>query len=603
MPSGQVRAVVRQFHQLFGHGTTTGIPERHLLERFATTRDEIAFEALIARHGPMVQGVCRRVLRDPRDVEDAFQATFLVLAQKASAIRNPELLGNWLYGVAHRVATRARTTMLRRRAEDLAAVPEPVAPEDDPDLFELSAVLDQELRRLPEKYRAPIVLCHLEGQTHEEAAARLRWPVGTVRGRLARGRALLRGRLTRRGVTPTSAALVALLARDVRAALPETLVGSTVRAAITISQGAAAGAVSATALSLANSVVRTMAMSKLKLFAGTLFAAGAITGGAVATARQDSAASRPELPAADAAPAVNAPLGAQVPDLPPPNRNRPARRGEAREALDLQTAETARSRPPDPKFPRANATPSPNTNLENWLKETQDGVNEALKTTTMEITSLRTRLETAQAHAARLRALKQALESPLPAVLQEVALEQGNTLIPTETLGPAVGGVPGDPPLAANANNVIPPFESNGPPAEPRGVKPGDRIRIEVLEALPGRPITGIRPVRADGTISVDFYGDLQVAGLTRTEIKTKLVNLLRKHLTEESLGLVDQDPSAAGGRRKIDPADTDRVYVDDAPLEATATDLRLRALERKLDQMLQLQQFNERRPETPKNP
>ena len=192
--------VFRQIDRLFGEGTLTGLGDGPLLERYLTRRDEDAFAALVDLHGPMVLGLCRRMLRDPRDIEDAFQATFLVLVRKAPAIRDRNLLSNWLYGVAFRVARRAWTRTLRRRDREasvgeleFAAEPGSTArPEFDP-------TLDQELSRLPEKYRAPLILCYLRGKTHDQAAAELRCPVGTIRSRLARGRDLLRKRLTRRG--------------------------------------------------------------------------------------------------------------------------------------------------------------------------------------------------------------------------------------------------------------------------------------------------------------------------------------------------------------------------------------------------------------------
>ncbi len=178
-----------------------------LLERFAADRDEAAFEALVSRHGPMVLGTCRRMLADPHDVEDAFQATFLVLARKAGSIRDADRLGPWLHGVARRVAARSRALSSPPEvASSEPAVEEPAV--ESPDLLEaleLREVLDEELARLPEKYRAPLVLCYLEGLTHDEAAEHLRWPVGTVRSRLAGGRDRLRARLTRRGLAPSAA--------------------------------------------------------------------------------------------------------------------------------------------------------------------------------------------------------------------------------------------------------------------------------------------------------------------------------------------------------------------------------------------------------------
>src|SRR5262249_17501866 len=148
--------------------------------------DEAAFTALVNRHGPMVLGVCRRVLRPAHDADDAFQATLLVLLRKARPLRRPELLGNWLYGVAHRTALKARTLAAKRRARErpvvdhLAGAPSPTAAWGD-----VRPVLDEEVSRLPAKYRAPVVLCYLEGKTNEEAARLLGCPTGTVFSRLA----------------------------------------------------------------------------------------------------------------------------------------------------------------------------------------------------------------------------------------------------------------------------------------------------------------------------------------------------------------------------------------------------------------------------------
>jgi RNA polymerase sigma factor (sigma-70 family) len=152
--------VFRQIDRLYREGTLAGLGDSQLLERYLTRRDEAAFEALVTLHGPMVLGLCRRILHDPRDVEDAFQATFLVLVRKASALRHRGLLSNWLYGVAFRVATRARSNTMRRRGREIAVanLEAPVDPERA-DLVEIGPVLDQELSRLPGKYRAPLVLC------------------------------------------------------------------------------------------------------------------------------------------------------------------------------------------------------------------------------------------------------------------------------------------------------------------------------------------------------------------------------------------------------------------------------------------------------------
>ncbi len=242
MASGQFAAVLRQIDRLFTSGSVTGMSEGQLLERFVARRDGAAFEAMVARHGPMVLGVCRRVLRDPHDVEDAFQATFLVLVRKAGSLRRRDLLGNWLYGVAYRVALRARASSSRRRAIEAQVGRSEVESSNG----ESRPWLHEEIARLPEKYRIPIVLCYLEGRTHEEAAEHLRWPVGTVKGRLARARDLLRVRLTRRGLSLPAVALIAELTRDTSAAVPLPLIHATTKAAILLAAGhATTGLISA----------------------------------------------------------------------------------------------------------------------------------------------------------------------------------------------------------------------------------------------------------------------------------------------------------------------------------------------------------------------
>ena len=184
--------------------------DHELLQRYIRSREQTAFATLVARHGPRVLGVCRRVLRDEHAAEDAFQNVFLLLARKAGAIRERTLLAGWLYGAACRTAAHARADSARRR--DREAQAEAGRLPDDPAVEsaarELSAVLDEEVGRLPERYRSPIVLCHIEGQTHDEAARRLRCSPRTLQRLLERGRALLRVRLDRRGVT-LSAALLA----------------------------------------------------------------------------------------------------------------------------------------------------------------------------------------------------------------------------------------------------------------------------------------------------------------------------------------------------------------------------------------------------------
>src|SRR5436305_3139248 len=174
-------------------------PDAALLARFVAHRDEAAFTALVARHGAMVFGVCRRVLHDRHDAEDACQATFLVLSRKAAAVRKHSALGPWLHGVAFRISCKLKRRLARRTAVPL---PDdiPNATTDDVSWREVRAVLDAEIRRLPERLQSPILLCYVQGKTRDEAAAELGWSVGTLRGRLDRGRELLRSRLARRGL-------------------------------------------------------------------------------------------------------------------------------------------------------------------------------------------------------------------------------------------------------------------------------------------------------------------------------------------------------------------------------------------------------------------
>ena len=214
--------------------TCTSTPtDRQLLERFATRRDEEAFAELVHRHGPMVLGVCRQILRREQDAEDAFQATFLVLSRKAGSIRSAEALPNWLYGVANRLATRMKAAAQRRQTREVALVEPPLsAPGPGGEVGNLGPILFEEIGRLPDKYRIPLVLCYLEGKTNEQAAQHLGCPPGTVFSRLARARERLRLRLTRRGLTLSTAALAASLvglSEQASAAVPQLLEATTVQ--------------------------------------------------------------------------------------------------------------------------------------------------------------------------------------------------------------------------------------------------------------------------------------------------------------------------------------------------------------------------------------
>ena len=218
------------------------------------------------RHGPMVMGVCRRILGNSHDAEDAFQATFLVLVRKAASIRPAGMVGNWLYGVAQRTALEARRSAAKRRAKEAQVAPRTETPDDS--LAHLRRILDQELTRLPDKYRSVLVLCDLEGSTRKEAARQLSLPEGTIASRQARARNILAKRLTRHGVTISGGALAAALAQETASAsTPLALVFATVKASTAFAAGpaTAAAAVSAQVFALTQGVLRTMLLSKLKI--------------------------------------------------------------------------------------------------------------------------------------------------------------------------------------------------------------------------------------------------------------------------------------------------------------------------------------------------
>jgi polysaccharide export outer membrane protein len=455
-PSG---AWQRELDNLFEAGTSTGLTDRDTIERFAGSRDqaaEAAFEAIVMRHGPMVRRVCRTVLPNPDDVDDAFQATFLVLARQIGAIRKLDSVASWLYGVASRVAARTRVDAARRRKTEergIRLAPDSVSTtgagdglEDPVDV----AAIQEEVGRLPEKYRSVVLLCFWEGLTQEQAAHRLGCPIGTVRSRVARARDLLRHRLLRRGLAPASGAVAFLLdpaassAAIAPAALPPGLVVPCAQAAARVAAGrATAEVVSARIAFLVQKVIWSLTMTKFRNMAVPLALAGVLFGGASLLAQQ---ARRERL--------ENPPRGRPVPVRQDPG--------------------------PTPVSDR-----------------------------------------TALAHV----------------------------------------------------------------------IEPPDLLLVEVLQALPGRPISGERLVRPDGTISLGFYGDVEVAGLTIPKAKEKIVQHLRKFLADETLGLVMFDPEGEpiaerprspfaappsdapetykprkdteSKPKLIDPKDTDRVFVE----------------------------------------
>jgi len=441
MFAGSSVAVLRDIQTLFDSGTASGLSDRQLLERFIRGGDasaEGAFEVLVLRHGPMVLQVCRNALGDATDAQDAFQATFLVLVRRCGSIRRLDSVGGWLYGVACRVAARARVDAARRRAAERRGalrVVEAVEPNDrgEPEQAEFSPALQEEVRRLPEKYRSVVVLCYWQGLTQEQAAAQLGCPLGTVRSRLARARDLLRSRLVRRGLAPLAGVVAAELGSSSASAslaalrlspLPAALAHSTVKAAAQVAAGEAVARVSSGLVaSLVQHVLWSLTMLKIcRLLVACTFIGLGVLG---------------------------ASLWAQQP----------------------------RQKRPRP-HPAAQAERGP----------------------------------------------------------QEKPKDSGK-----RKFGPA------------------------------HVVEPPDLLIVEVLDALPGRPISGERLVRPDGTISLGFYGDVEVAGLTVPEVKEKVIQHLQKYLTRIALGIVETDSES--GNEKVDPTtgkpvmldprDSDMVFVD----------------------------------------
>jgi RNA polymerase sigma factor (sigma-70 family) len=256
-----------------------------LLECFVRCRDRTALETLVRRHGPMVWGVCRRTLANHEDAKDAFQATFLVFFNKAASLRSQELLANWLHGVARQTARKARQMAAKRsqREKQVAVMPEPEAESQERE-FEpgLRLLLDEELNRLPEKYRIAIVLCDLEGRSRRQVAQQLRLPEGTVGSRLARGRAILAKRLVRRGLTASATTLAVLISQEAAAAgVPTAVLRTTISVATLVSAGedAAAGAISAQVSTLTREVLKAILPAQLKTVIFVLLVAGFIPSG------------------------------------------------------------------------------------------------------------------------------------------------------------------------------------------------------------------------------------------------------------------------------------------------------------------------------------
>jgi RNA polymerase sigma factor (sigma-70 family) len=286
-------AGVRDFNQLgvlFQFGVVGDLSDGQLVQRFLTARDgadQAAFTALVERHGPMVLAVCRQVLRDAHDAQDAFQATFLVLARRAGSVRKADSVASWLHGVALRIAVRAKVEAARRRAhERRSAAMKATWTADDPGPPESWSALHEEIDRLPGRYREPVVLCYLEGLSTDEAVLRIGCPKGTVLSRLSRARERLRERLARRGLAPCSTLLAADRTPIAPPAPPTPLRDATVAGSLAFAgrraTEAALVSASATPAALAKGLLHAMAISKLTIL-GTAAVFGAFVMGGLRT--------------------------------------------------------------------------------------------------------------------------------------------------------------------------------------------------------------------------------------------------------------------------------------------------------------------------------
>jgi RNA polymerase sigma factor (sigma-70 family) len=281
--------LIRYIRRLAVHAEQPEAADKALLDRFIANRDERAFTVLVERHAALVLQVCWRILENTHDAQDAFQATFLVLARKAATVHPPEALPAWLHGVARRVALKTRSARLRHRRAERPLTATTVDSRPDP-LAELAtrdflAIVDEEVRRLAEVYRLPVILCCLEGRSIEEAAQQLGWTAGSVKGRLERGRARLHERLVRRGLTLSAAlAAVEFSRAGASAAMAARQAASLASAAMnfTAQQTSRTAIVSAQAAALAQGVIKSMALSKLKTATVLTLATCLLVGGLLA---------------------------------------------------------------------------------------------------------------------------------------------------------------------------------------------------------------------------------------------------------------------------------------------------------------------------------
>jgi RNA polymerase sigma factor (sigma-70 family) len=324
--------LLQHLRHLIGSVPAAAMTDSELLERFVSQRDETAVEVLVRRHGPLVFGVCRRVLHNVHSAEDAFQATFLILARKAPSLVRRERLGSWLYKIAYRLALRARANEVRRQQREAQAArrrPDSASHATSPG--DLVVALEEELQRLPARHRDPLVLCYLEGKTNQEAAQVLRCPSGSMSARLTQARERLREGLARRGFVVPAAGVAGLLASAAaEAAVPLPLVSNTVRAALWFAREEAtcAAAVSGQAVALARGAVRTMFLNKVKIAAAVLLATAMLGTGATMLL-QAAPPAGPPAPAAPPQPREERPARAEAADAPLP-KGAVARMGSTR---------------------------------------------------------------------------------------------------------------------------------------------------------------------------------------------------------------------------------------------------------------------------------
>jgi RNA polymerase sigma factor (sigma-70 family) len=326
-----------------------GQTDRRLLERFVRAHDEAAFAALLERHGPMVLGVCRRALRNEHLAEEVLQATFLVLARSAGAIRKQQSLAGWLHGAALRLAHKARAEAARAARGDRRPRPEPPpGPAAEASWREVRQILDEELQRLPQSYRLPLVLCYLEGWTRDEAAAQLGWTPGRLKGLLERGRERLRGRLIRRGLAPAAAGAMLLAETALASPVAPLLAVMTLRAALRLAAGASLGdcGLSGTVIGLSRGGLGIMGSKNVSLLLAITLALGILSSGAGVLSQRlgPARAENPDQPAARLSP----PKGVQL--------NSPGQTPAAPTHKGAGSDDPVKQKPPDDQSDKPRAT-------------------------------------------------------------------------------------------------------------------------------------------------------------------------------------------------------------------------------------------------------